>query len=257
MVLIIFTKKLPMQFEIKTFDALPSTNAYAAKLIMEQQAAEGLVISTADQTQGKGHGSNSWESEKGKNLTLSLILQPRFLKAAEQFFITQVVSLALYDIVQKQLPDQQIRIKWPNDLYCGNKKLAGVLIQNFLKGNQINYSVAGIGLNVNQEFFVSDAPNPASMIQFTHKPLPLDALRNELLHAIEYYYQCISGPDTRKDVHNTYMERLYRRGQISEYKDENGVFSGKITDISAFGQLMIEDLAGKTRVYNFKEVEFL
>lgn len=135
--------------------------------------------------------------------------------------------------------------------------MAGVLIQNFLKGNLIEYTVVGIGLNVNQEKFFSDAPNPVSMNQCMHQEFDLEGLRNELLYTLNYYYRELSTETGRKMISEQYMKHLYRYRIIAKYQDNKGFFSGKIVDINAFGQLVIEDESGSQRVYDFKEVVFL
>lgn len=246
-----------MEFKPIHYDTLPSTNESAVELIMKGRASEGMVIITSEQTKGKGHGSNSWESAPGKNLTLSLILEPRFLEAADQFFLTRIVSLALQETVQKHLPEHAIQIKWPNDLYCGDKKMAGVLIQNFLKGNMIEYTVVGMGLNVNQEKFLSDAPNPVSMKQCTHREFDLEELSNELLHILSFYYRELQTEKGRNMISKQYMKHLFRHRITANYQDNSGIFSGRIVDINTYGQLIIEDESGNQRVYDFKEVVFL
>lgn len=246
-----------MEFKIKHFDSLGSTNEHAVDLIMKGQAQEGLVIGTSEQTQGKGHGSNSWESAQGKNLTFSLILEPGFLEASDQFFLTKIVSLSLQKTVQKYLSGHSVQIKWPNDLYCGVRKLAGVLIQNFLKGNTIEYSVVGIGLNVNQEEFYSNAPNPVSMKQCAHQEFDLEHLSKELLETISFYYEELQKESGRKQISDQYLKYLYQYKVVAKYQDNQGIFSGKIVSINAFGQLVIEDESGNPRVYDFKEVVFL
>ncbi|MBN2637779.1 MAG: biotin--[acetyl-CoA-carboxylase] ligase [Bacteroidales bacterium] len=246
-----------MEFSIHHFDSLKSTNEVAVKLITEGTAVEGTIISTTKQTQGKGQSNNSWESEKGKNLTLSLILEPAFLEPSRQFFLTQFISLALVDTVKKYLPKSPIRIKWPNDLYCGDKKMAGVLIQNFLKGNSIEFSVIGIGLNVNQTKFLSDAPNPVSMADITTNEFDLEIIQTDLLNAVNYYYEEIKNEKGRTNVLTLYMNHLYRYQITSTYQDEQGIFTGRIKEVNSYGQLIIEDLTGKNRIYNFKEISFL
>ncbi|MBN2614419.1 MAG: biotin--[acetyl-CoA-carboxylase] ligase [Bacteroidales bacterium] len=245
-----------MEFKIQHFDSLSSTNDSAVELVMKGQAKEGLVLVTSEQTKGKGHGSNRWESARGKNLTLSVILEPRFLEASDQFFLTKIVSLALQETLQKYLPEHTIRIKWPNDLYCGDKKMAGVLIQNFLKGAMIEYTVIGVGLNVNQEEFVSDAPNPVSMKQCTHQDIDLTELRDEWLQILGFYYHELQTEEGRNVISSQYMNHLYRYRTVTKYQDSNGIFWGEIVDINSFGQLIIQDESGNRRTYDFKEVAF-
>lgn len=246
-----------MKFELQYFDSLPSTNMKAVRNVQEGKAQQGMVIWTGEQTQGKGNGDNQWESEKGKNLTFSLVLQPHFLQPSEQFILTQMVSMVLYNVIIKLLPFGKLQIKWPNDLYFNRKKIAGVLIQNFVRGQQINFSVIGIGLNVNQKTFTSNAPNPASLIHFTGGKTALPTLLDELLRHLENNYKIIKGPQGKSKVQQAYLEHLYQINQWSPYRDKAGTFTGRINGINNFGQLLIEDNNGNHRVYGFKEIEFL
>jgi len=139
-----------------------STNSYAIELLKQDRPKEGSVVITDHQTHGKGTDTNTWESEKGKNLTFSLILYPA-LGADQQFILNKAISLGIYDFLISILPNHKVSIKWPNDLYIGDKKACGILIQNSVLGNKLEYMVAGIGLNVNQILFTSNAPNPISL----------------------------------------------------------------------------------------------
>ncbi|MBE0650535.1 MAG: biotin--[acetyl-CoA-carboxylase] ligase [Bacteroidales bacterium] len=244
-----------MEFDLQYYKSLPSTNLKAVKDIQEGTARHGIVIWTEDQTQGRGNGTNQWESEKGKNLTFSLVIEPHFLHPAEQFFITQLISVALYDTLKKILSPENLSIKWPNDLYYENKKIAGVLIQNYVKGPQINFAVIGVGLNVNQNIFLSDAPNPASLIQFTGKENDIRSILNELLQTFKKYYELLQDPQKRVKMHEKYLEHLYLKDQWANFSDESGTFSGKIKGINDYGQLIIEERDGNHRAFGFKEVK--
>jgi BirA family biotin operon repressor/biotin-[acetyl-CoA-carboxylase] ligase len=142
-----------------------STNNYANQLILSDAAEEGTVVLAQYQTHGKGQHGNVWESETGKNLLMSIIWYPGFLPASQQFMISKIVSIAITDCVNDIIDD--CKIKWPNDIYIGNQKLAGILIENSVKGSHLSSSVVGIGLNVNQQVFISAAPNPVSLFQIT------------------------------------------------------------------------------------------
>jgi len=244
-----------MKFDLQYFESLPSTNLKAGRDIQEGTAHHGMVIQAGDQTQGKGNGTNQWESKKGKNLTFSLIIEPHFLQPAEQFILTQVISMALYETIRKILQPESLFIKWPNDLYYNKKKIAGVLIQNYVKGQQINFAIIGVGLNVNQQTFLSDAPNPASLIHFTKKEMNISSLLDEILNAFERNYGTLHDQQKRIELHQKYLEHLYLRNQWSNFSDISGTFSGKITGINDYGQLLIEDRDGNQRVFGFKEVK--
>lgn len=244
-----------MKYDVQYFESLSSTNGQAVKDIQEGIAQDGKVIWTGDQTQGKGNGTNQWESEKGKNLTFSLLVEPHFLKPAEQFVLTQLISIALYETLSHILSPEKLFIKWPNDVYYDKKKIAGVLIQNYVKGQQINFAVIGVGLNVNQKIFLSDAPNPASLMHFTGKEMEIQPLLDEILKNFKNHYEALDDPEKRMELHEKYLAHLYLRNQWAAFTDESGTFSAKITGINDYGQLHIEDKEGNQKTYGFKEIK--
>ena len=138
-------------------DETTSTNSYLAELCDTQTCPELTSIYTAYQSAGRGQRGNSWESEAGANLLFSFVVYPEFLEARRQFLLSQITALALQEILS--LYTEDIRIKWPNDIYWKDKKLCGTLIENDLTGTHIGRSISGTGVNLNQEQFISDAPN--------------------------------------------------------------------------------------------------
>ncbi len=244
-----------MEWKINRYASLDSTNEEAFRAIATGKVAEGWVLWANEQTQGRGAGENHWESEPGKNLTFSLVLQPGFMLPEQQFVLTQCISLALYNVAEKRLGRDNLFIKWPNDIWFEQKKIAGVLIQNLISGNHIRYAVVGVGLNVNQTVFFSDAPNPASLIHFTGKTEDIELLLTEILHKFDSLYVTLS-----KDINalnQSYLEKLYRYGQQGTYRDADGVFEARLTGVDHYGRLLLRDDLGKQRIYGFKEVEFL
>ena len=167
-----------MEYTIELLETLKSTNHYLDNL--EPTPAEGRVIMTTNQTGGVGQQGNVWESEAGKNLTFSLLLKPTFLPIASRFMLTKAISIAILDFLKQELPDQEVYIKWPNDIYFKNKKIAGILIKNEIKGMMMGTSIIGIGLNVNQESFDENLPNPISMKMITGKDYDLEFILNEI-----------------------------------------------------------------------------
>lgn len=246
-----------MHFTVRQVDLVDSTNQYLQRILDNEDVDEGFVVAAVEQKMGRGYGGNNWESAKGKNLTCSLLLRPVFIAPEDQFLLTQIVSLAIFDLLQEIIPKEEVSIKWPNDIYVGNKKIAGILIQNFIKGQHIDHSIVGIGLNVNQEQFFSDAPNPASLIQFTSRVLPLnELLKNLLLHLGKYYNQSVSNR-FREEMHNRYLSCLFRIGKTSAFSQKGLVFRATIRGIGDFGQLALEHEDGREQLYAFKEVEFV
>ncbi|NOX87001.1 MAG: biotin--[acetyl-CoA-carboxylase] ligase [Chlorobi bacterium] len=245
-----------MDFRIIHREQVGSTNDHAQERITKGVAAGGDVIWADEQTRGRGHDNNQWESAKGKNLTFSLILRPHFVEPAKQFVLTQLVSLAILNLLEKHI-EKMIKIKWPNDVYVENEKIAGILIQNTLSGSVIDYSVIGIGLNVNQEHFLSDAPNPVSMIRFTCHEIRLKKLLDELLSIIGRMYGKLQSPAFYSELHDIYLDHLFRYEEWADYMANGEIFRAMITGINQFGQLKLKTEEGEEKIFGFKEVEFV
>lgn len=239
-----------MDFRIIHIEETDSTNRWL------KENGEGTMVVVADyQTAGKGCGTNSWESERGKNLTFSMLIHPTDIPASQQFRITEVVSVALCEVLERYLltvPElaEGLSIKWPNDIYMGDKKICGVLIENRLQGNVIVDSIIGIGLNVNQTEFVSDAPNPVSLRQLLGREIDREALLHDFLETLE----TVSSSET---TYSAYRNKLFRLGKQAVFSDETGRFEGTIQDVETDGRLLIKDLSGQERRYAFKEVQFV
>ena len=232
-----------MEYKIIHIEETDSTNRWL------KAHGEGTMVVVADyQTAGKGCGTNSWESERGKNLTFSMLIHPTDIPASQQFRITEVVSVALCEVLEQYIGD--VSIKWPNDIYMGDKKICGVLIENRLQGNVIVDSIIGIGLNVNQTEFVSDAPNPVSLRQLLGREIDREALLHDFLETLE----TVSSSET---TYSAYRNKLFRLGKQAVFSDETGRFEGTIQDVETDGRLLIKDLSGQARRYAFKEVQFV
>ncbi len=229
-----------------------STNFYANSL--PQDSPEGTIVLAEFQTNGRGQGGNSWESEKGKNLTFSIILKPHFLKASGQFYISKVISLALADFVSLFIDN--VFIKWPNDIYAGDRKIGGILIENSIDGQYISQSIAGIGLNINQKKFTGNAPNPVSLNKLTNLEYDIEDLLDTLKDIIEYRYKMLKDREY-KTIDENYVDFLYRFGQKASYKSQDEIFIGTITGVESTGELVISDEKGCCRNFNYKEVSFL
>jgi BirA family transcriptional regulator, biotin operon repressor / biotin---[acetyl-CoA-carboxylase] ligase len=235
-------------------DSVDSTNNYATKRLVSESWPEGTIVFAGEQTKGKGQMSNSWESEKDKNLLLSIVLYPNFVLVQNQFEISKIVALAVHEVVANLV--EKVTIKWPNDIYAGDKKISGILIENAILGNKISWVVAGVGLNVNQVEFRSDAPNPVSLSILTGCQYDLDELAAAFLNSISHWYQLLADNATEV-INNTFLEHLYRFEKESQFLDSDGVFTGKIKGVNQLGQLIIEKRNGSVKVYSFKEVSFL
>lgn len=242
-----------LQKEIVRFDSLESTNETARQLIQERKLKEGAVIWATEQTKGRGHGTNSWESEKGKNLTFSIILQPTFIEITSQFVISKAISLALRDFLG--LYTQGVRVKWPNDIYVDDKKIAGILIENSIINNRIEYCIAGIGLNINQEKFLSDAPNPVSLLHITGSEVNPDEAMNLLLGFIETRYEQLKKGE-HQVIDREYLAYLYRINEPHEFITKGRKFRGMITGIDKIGRLLIETGPEEVLMFDFNEVSY-
>ena len=232
---------------------LHSTNNFALELIKTQKPSGGTVVLTLSQTKGRGQRTNVWESELGKNLTISIILTPEFLPIARQFQISLVVSLGVYDYLCNYL--KKVNIKWPNDIYVEDEKIAGVLIEHSIMGSVLSHSICGLGLNINQVKFVSDAPNPTSLAICTGKEYDLDQELTKLLNCIENRYFQLE--DNKSDqLEKDYLNALYWMKEKHQFLDEKGQFEGEIIGITEYGQLRIKAM-DEERIYNFKEVSFI
>lgn len=233
---------------------LDSTNSYALQLLKDTNPSGGTVVMALNQTEGRGQQTNAWESESGKNLTISLILRPDFILAQDQFQVSMLISLGVTDYLKTYIED--VSIKWPNDIYVGDKKIAGILIEQSIMGAHLSNSVCGLGLNINQEKFFSDAPNPISLQMLTNEGYDLEDELTKLLSSIEKRYQQVQNGNAQQLEHD-YLNSLYWMNETHEFEDEDGDFTGKITGISEFGQLLILDEDKELRTYNFKEVSFI
>ena len=206
------------------------------------------------QTAGRGCGTNTWESERGKNLLFSLLLHPENLPANEQFQISMAISLAIVDALGQLVGD--LSIKWPNDIYWRNGKLAGILIENTLKGSFVKDSVIGVGLNVNQRTFQSNAPNPVSLWQITGQETDREQLLKAILQAFDSQKDA-KGSAPFVALKDRYMKMLYRRKGFHPYTDKDGAFMAEIAGIEDDGHLLLTDDNGQQRRYAFKEVSFV
>src|ERR1017187_8293687 len=219
----------------------PSTNSFLNTLITERRLAEGTVISSGFQSSGKGQAGNTWEAAKDENIMISVLLYPRFLSVHNQFLLSKCIALAIFDFLTKFLPTAHVRIKWPNDILVSASKICGVLIENGLKGEQIEYSIVGIGINVNE---ISIDGKRTSMKTITGLDYDLRYLEKILFSCIEArYLQMKSDPGT---VSKDYLSVLYGFGEKMKFKDKihNVEFEGIINGIHADGRLIIGNAEG-------------
>lgn len=234
-------------------DETHSTSSYLNELASTQPLDEGSVVWAEFQTAGRGQRGNSWESIAGKNLSFSILLHPVFVEVNKSFILSQIASLAVKSVLDNYVSG--IKIKWPNDIYWHDKKICGILVENNLTGTAITRTVIGIGINVNQEAFYSDAPNPVSLTQISgqvyDRQVVLEAVISKLL---SLYYEAKVNPEA---IVAEYMRSLYRGTGYYPYRDNQGDFFAKIAGIEPSGHLVLQLQNGGERHYAFKEVRFL
>lgn len=229
-----------------------STNDTAAKLVPENKLFDGSVIITDHQTAGRGQRGNTWEAAPGKNLTFSIFLRPHFLDVENQFFLNVITSLGVCDFLKEYIQDE-ISIKWPNDIYCRDQKMGGILIENSLRRGLLEYAVVGVGLNVNQTIY--GIPTATSMAMVCNQEFELTALTAELLKSIESYYLKLKKGMNRELMEN-YLSRLYWMGESRIFKSNERFFSGEISGVDKIGRLLIKTDTG-LKAFNIKEVAFI
>jgi BirA family biotin operon repressor/biotin-[acetyl-CoA-carboxylase] ligase len=236
------------------FKNLPSTNSHAAFILREQEVPEGAVVHTNYQSAGRGQGGNKWESEENKNLLISIILFPSMIIPTDQFLISMAVSLGICDFLDQHT--SAVSIKWPNDIYVKNDKIAGILIENSIMGDQIEHTIAGIGINLNQTAFLSDAPNPVSLANLTGKQYDLNDCLHQLISDLDNRYKFLISGDFDL-IRLDYVSRLYRYKQWSKFRDTNGIFKGRILNVADTGRLVVEREDSTLNEYSFKEIDFI
>lgn len=235
-------------------DEVDSTNSYMKRALQNDEFGEGTVVVADFQTGGRGQRGNGWESKKAENLTFSILLNPDFVSANKQFIISQIVALAIKDILDEYVSG--ISIKWPNDIYWNNKKICGILIENSLVGDKITQSIVGIGININQTEFESDAPNPISLKQIIGKIHNISDLLIEIIERIQFYYNQIKLGNSDKII-SAYKASLFRNDGFYKYSDEVEIFDALIVDVEPSGLLVLRTTEGEIRKFAFKEVQYI
>ena len=241
-----------MKWHVVHIEETDSTNRW-----LKEHGEADMVVWADFQTAGRGCGTNTWESERGKNLLFSVMLCPPNLKAVNQFFISMAVSVALCRLAKRYARMNRERlkasIKWPNDIYINDRKLCGILIENRVQGEYIKESIIGVGLNVNQEEFLSDAPNPVSLGLLFNLPFNREVLLQEFLG----FFSDVLEPVRADAVREEYRKSLYRAVGFHAYRDHVGDFEAKLVTVEDDGTLVLEDRDGCQRRYAFKEVSFI
>ena len=253
-----------MAENIQWFDTIDSTNTRLVSL--HSELPDRTVYAARFQTAGRGQQGNRWESRAGENLMFSILLKPAFLPASDQFLLSQIVALGLVEYLQTQ--GLTATVKWPNDIYVGDRKICGTLIETGLAGKQVSWAVAGIGLNVNQREFNPALPNPTSMALETGGSFDAEAELPALLQHILNRYDRIDSPYARNGYDAQYLEHLYRRGEWRTFEElqpneipaehRSGLrIEARILGIDPEARLLLEHRDGTLRSYGFKEIKYV
>ena len=242
-------------------ESIDSTSNYARLLLERGESLPDItIIDAEEQTAGRGQRGNSWETEPGKNVIFSLVCHPTWVHPVQQYVFSEAIALSVAQALGQELPDDKIKnlsVKWPNDIYYGDKKISGTLIECDLFGHSISNCVIGTGVNINQQFFRSDAPNPVSLYNILGRETDKERILLNIAEEFAGYYDCIHsgafGP-----IHEEYKRRLYRNdGEFYAYEDVQGLILARIVDVEPSGRLILETPEGESRRYEFKEVRFV
>lgn len=240
-------------FRMIELDSTDSTNQFLQNY-QDNPERRITLVSAEYQTAGRGSGTNTWESAQGQNLLFSLLTHPRWQPPTQMYALSEVAALAVCRALDDFVPGFQV--KWPNDIYYADTKVVGMLIENKLRGNQIDRCIIGIGLNVNQTRFLSDAPNPCSLaLIMGHSVERRFVLERVMEHFTHLYGRLEHG--RAEDIHAAYLDKLYRKGEMHTYRDAEGAFRATLTDVLPDGHAVLVDEEGRTRTYAFKEVSYI
>lgn len=243
---------------------------HSTSTLLREQYTDALphlyTIRTDYQTAGRGQAGNTWESEKGKNLLFSALLRHEELHATEQWRISMWVAITLWEVLAKHLDKERLTIKWPNDIYYGDKKLVGILIENALIGQYVEHSIVGIGVNVHQMNWQSNAPNPISMKEITGREYDIEGLLNEWICSMKSWKN-----SKIEDLSSAYLQHLYRREGWHEYverevsiaptsiaeKGTKNTFLAEIVTVTEQGELVLRLQDNAEKKYHFKQIRFV
>ena len=237
------------------FDTIPSTNTYALDLLSKSEPKEGTVITASFQTEGRGQIGSKWTSEAGKNIMLSVILYPTFINLRDQFVLNQACALAVRDTLAAYT-DQKVYVKWPNDIYIGQYKVAGLLLQSAISGHKLQYCVLGLGANINQTTFPPEISNASSLYNITGQKQHLDVLKEAFFYQLELRYFQLEAKQYGL-IKADYLRHMYGVGQEGVFERPDGVqFIGTITGISSHGHLLLKHDMGE-EAFQLKQIRLV
>ncbi len=233
-------------------DEANSTNTYLSGLL-NSNPPHGTIVITRKQTQGRGQLTNKWESEDGRNLTFSMLLKPN-IPIIDAFWISKAVSLGIVEVLNKFY--QGFKIKWPNDIYYNDKKIAGILIENRLKADIVSHAIIGIGVNINQEVFISDAPNPISLKNIIGKESDLDEIFHQIIQSIMLWYNVLIDGNTQL-INEKYHLYLYKKDERHQFKVNAQTITAIIKEVKPDGELIIKTDDNQYKGFYLHQIQFL
>ena len=240
------------QVKLMKFGVIASTNDLAKELIQNQQAEEGIVVWADEQTNGRGQQGTTWESQSAQNVLCSLVLQPSFLSIEQQVYLNMAIALALCEAIQTFVP-QKVAIKWPNDIYVEERKVAGILIENTLQGNTLKYAIIGFGINTNQNTYVND--QATSILMLSGVEVNREGVLAEVLNQIERQYTLLRLKQFDR-LKSNYHQNLLGWNQLRTFDAGDGPFQAHVEGVDEHGRLMLKR-EDKIHYYLVKQVKWL
>jgi len=241
--------------KIVKLNAIDSTNSYLKNLIEKNSIENWTVIVTEHQTKGKGQFDNKWISDKGKNLTFSILVKFNNLKVRQQFYLNYAISVALFNVLKYYIPEK-LTVKWPNDILSANNKVCGILIENSINNTKVKHAIIGIGLNTNQTKFPSDILNVTSLKTILNKTINKEELLDKILLEIQYQLLLVE-QQKFQEIKKAYEKILYKKGIPSMFiDDKKKAFLGKILGVTNEGELQVELEDESIREFALKEIKF-
>lgn len=239
--------------QIINIDTIDSTLNYVKNKLIISDENEGIIVSCNNQTAGKGQNNNFWESEVGKNVTISFFIKPKnYIDISDQFKISVFVAVSVFEFIKTYIKEN-VSIKWPNDIYYKNKKIAGILIEHSIELSKLETTLIGIGININQEIFKSDAPNPISLKSITNQTFELEVLIYQLAEILnKNMFVLKTNYLILKDI---YLKNLFHKNTFHSYIYKGDELVAKITDINNYGHLILETNDGTTITCDMNEIK--
>ncbi len=237
----------------RILDSVGSTNNYAMAELHAGMASHGMAWFAKEQNAGKGQRGKKWIARPGENITMSIVIEPGTFFSSRSFLFNMAISNACFDFLNSYSKDE-IKIKWPNDIYIRDRKAAGILIENIYRGNLWKWAVVGIGVNINQVDFPDQLKNATSLKKNTGQNYDAIELGKELYKTILHAVAMIKRPSLPEILKN-YNRNLFMLNEKVKLRKENMVFETIITGVNEHGQLLTED--NISRQFNFGEVEWV